>query len=98
MLRPGPSETKSRWLPNGYFSDREVKIIVNKVARDDPGKSSMHNREALTPQLLWSVLKEWDLWPLYFIGFMFGIPGYPTSNYFSLSMSTCRQYWIRERG
>lgn len=31
LLAPGPSQTKARWRPNGYFTDREVKIIVNKV-------------------------------------------------------------------
>lgn len=85
-MRPGPSETRSRWLPNGYFTDEEVKIIVNKIVRDDPGKTSMHNRQALSPKLVWDALKERDMWPLYLIGLMFGIPGYPVGNYFSLSM------------
>jgi hypothetical protein len=42
MLPPSPSETKSRWRPNGLFSEKEVKIIVNRVIRDDPGKGTMH--------------------------------------------------------
>ena len=46
----------------------------------------MHNRQALTPSLLWKSFKDYDLYPLYLIGLMFGIPGYPTSQYFQLSM------------
>lgn len=87
MLPPGPSQTKAPWRKAGYFTDREVKIIVNKVARDDPTKVSMHNREALTPKLLWRSLCDYDLWPMYLIGLTFGIPGSPIKNYFQLSMS-----------
>ncbi|GAA5840477.1 hypothetical protein JCM3766R1_000298 [Sporobolomyces carnicolor] len=86
MLPPSPSQTKSKWFPKGYFSDREVKIIVNRAIREDPGKASMHNRQALTPALLWKSVKDYDLYPLYFIGLTFGIPGYPVGQYFQLSM------------
>ncbi|GAA5881721.1 hypothetical protein JCM16303_006425 [Sporobolomyces ruberrimus] len=86
MLTPGPSQTKTKWFPNGLFTDREVKIITNRIVREDPGKATMHNRQALTPALLWKSFKDYDLYPLYFIGLTFGIPGYPIGNYFQLSM------------
>lgn len=44
-------------------------------------------RQALTLRLLWEGLKDYDLWPMYAIGLLFGIPGYPLSNYFQISMS-----------
>lgn len=47
----------------------------------------MHNRQALTPRLLWKSFKDFDLWPLYIVGLMFGIPAYPISNYLQLSYS-----------
>lgn len=86
MMSPSPSETKTKWRPNGWFNDRDVDIIVNRVIRDDPTKSSMHNREGLSPKLLWKAFCDFDLWPLYFVGLTFGLPGYPLSNYFQISM------------
>lgn len=62
-MPPGPCQTAS-WFrgKNGWFNEREEKIIVNRVIREDPGKSSMHNREPVTPRLLWQSLKDYDLW------------------------------------
>lgn len=44
MMSPGPSQTKRPWRPKGFFTDTEVKILVNRVVRDDPGKATMHNK------------------------------------------------------
>lgn len=88
MMTPSPSQTKTKWRPKGYYSDRDVDIIVNRVLRDDHTKSSMHNREGLSLSLLWKSFKDYDLWPLYIIGLTFGLAGYPISNYFQISMST----------
>ncbi|GAA5925549.1 uncharacterized protein JCM15063_005055 [Sporobolomyces koalae] len=86
MLPPSPSQTKSKLFPKGYFTDREIKILVNRIVREDPGKATMHNRQALTPRLLWKSLKDYDMYPMYVIGLMFGIPAYPIGNYFQISM------------
>jgi len=37
-------QTKTWFRPNGWFTDREVAIVVNRVLRDDPSKGDMHNR------------------------------------------------------
>lgn len=86
MLVPGPAQTKARWRPNGMFTEHEVKVIVNKVIRDDPSKATMHNREPLTARILWNSVCDYDLWPMYLIGISFGMGSYPISNYFQISM------------
>ncbi|BGP43488.1 hypothetical protein JCM10449v2_007523 [Rhodotorula kratochvilovae] len=84
ILAPGPSQTQGRLRP--HLSEHEVKVIVNRVVRDDPGKATMHNRQALTFGLLWKSICDYDLWPMYLMGLVFGIPGTPLSNYFQISM------------
>ncbi|KAI5206038.1 putative pantothenate transporter [Aureobasidium subglaciale] len=86
FLVPGPTQTKTWFAPNGYFTEREEKIIVNKVLRDDPSKSDMHNREAISLKMLWNSLKDYDLWPVYIIGMLFEIPASPPKSYLSLTL------------
>ncbi|GAA6044188.1 hypothetical protein JCM8097_006445 [Rhodosporidiobolus ruineniae] len=88
MMAPSPSQTKAKWRPNGYFTDREVKIIVNRVIRDEPQKGEMHNRQALSPRLLWKSLADYDMIPFYGMGLLFEISTNPVSNYFQLSMKS----------
>ncbi|QKX63790.1 uncharacterized protein TRUGW13939_10961 [Talaromyces rugulosus] len=86
FLVPGPTQTKTRWNPKGYFTEREEKIIVNRVLRDDPSKGDMHNRQALSLKMLWQSLKDYDLWPIYLIGILFEIPTAPPKAYLTLSL------------
>ncbi|KAK4034402.1 major facilitator superfamily domain-containing protein [Parachaetomium inaequale] len=79
-------QTKTWFRPKGWFSDREVAIVVNRVLRDDPSKGDMHNREAITPRRLWEVLKEYDLWPMYAIGIVAFIPQGPVNAYLTLTL------------
>ena len=57
--------TKAWYRPNGWFTDREVSIVVNRVLRDDPSKGDMHNRMAITPKRLWRACMDYDLWPVW---------------------------------
>lgn len=60
--------------------------MVNRIIREDPSKSSMHNREALTPALLWQSIKDYDLWPIYILGLMFQTPMQTPTAYLTLSL------------
>ncbi|KAI1145985.1 major facilitator superfamily transporter [Nemania diffusa] len=85
LMPQSPAKTKSWWNPKGYFTEREVKIIVNSVIRDDPGKAGMYNRQGLTVGQIWKCAKDYDMWPLYALGLLFGIPKYPVGQYLTLS-------------
>jgi hypothetical protein len=81
-------QTKTWYRPHGWFTDREVAIVVNRVLRDDPSKGDMHNRQAVTPARLWEALKDYDLWPIYILGFIIYIPMSPLNNYITLILTS----------
>ena len=42
--------------------------MVNRVLRDDPYKSSMHNRQGLHVKEIWEAICDWGMWPIYALG------------------------------
>jgi hypothetical protein len=84
MMPASAVQTKTWFRPNGWFTEREEAIVVNRVLRDDPSKGDMHNRQALTPKRLWEALTDYDLWPLYAIGLVAYIPQTPPKTYVTL--------------
>ncbi|KAL6244386.1 hypothetical protein RBB50_008628 [Rhinocladiella similis] len=84
-MPPSPCQTASRFRgKDGWFSVREEKIMVNRILRDDPSKGDMHNRQAVTPKLLYYAKCDWEMWPIYLIGLSFLIVNYPATQYLSL--------------
>src|SRR3954470_20038604 len=82
-----PTSTAS-WFrgEKGWFTEREEKIIVNRIIREDPSKGLMHNREPLTPTLLWRSMMDFDLWPVYILGLNFQTLMSTPANYLTLSL------------
>ncbi|KAK3319635.1 major facilitator superfamily domain-containing protein [Cercophora scortea] len=86
MMPASAVQTKTWFRPKGWFTDRQVAIVVNRVLRDDPSKGDMHNRQAITPRRLWQAMKDYDLWPLYAIGLIAYIPQAPVNYYVTLTL------------
>ncbi|KAJ5222420.1 uncharacterized protein N7469_008660 [Penicillium citrinum] len=86
MMPASVVQTKTWFRPNGWFNDREVAIVANRVLRDDPSKGDMHNRQAITPKRLWNAVKDYHLWPIYMIGVVAYIPQSPVNSYITLTL------------
>ncbi|KAF8506810.1 major facilitator superfamily domain-containing protein [Russula emetica] len=86
LMPPGPTQTKAWFRPSGWFTEREEIIIVNRVLRDDPSKSGMHNRQGMTVKMIWHALCDWRMWPLYILGMTHMIPVSPPHTYLTLSL------------
>jgi MFS family permease len=63
LMPASATQTKTWFRPKGWFTEREVGIVVNRVLRDDPGKGDMNNRAGLSIGDLWDACIDFDLWP-----------------------------------
>jgi len=64
LMPASATQTKTWFRPKGWFTDREVGIVVNRVLRDDPSKGDMNNRTGLSFRNLWDAVTDYDLWPV----------------------------------
>lgn len=85
---PSAVQSKSKFHPNGWFTDRETSILVNRVLRDDPSKGDMHNRQPLSLVMVWKSFCDYDLWPIYAIGLIAYIPINTIQPYMTLTMKS----------
>jgi hypothetical protein len=46
----------------------------------------MFNRQGLSVKQIWEGVKDYDMWPLYGLGLLFGLPKYPVGQYLTLSL------------
>ncbi|KAL3482525.1 major facilitator superfamily domain-containing protein [Aspergillus californicus] len=84
-----PTQTKGRFRgKDGWFNEHEEKILVNRVIRDDPSKGTMHNRQAVTPKMLWKALWDYDMWPIYLLGLTWMIPNTPATSYITIQLKS----------
>ncbi|KAH6681181.1 allantoate permease [Plectosphaerella plurivora] len=84
LMPPGPCQT-ANWFrgKDGWFTEHEELILVNRLLRDDPSKGDMNNRQGVGGKKLWLAVKDWEQWPLYLIGLTTYIPPSPPNTYLS---------------
>lgn len=88
-MPPSPTQTAGFFRgKTGWFTEHEEKIMVNRIIRDDPSKGDMHNRQAVTPKLLYQSFADYDLWPIYLLGLTWLIPTHPAASYLTLQMKS----------
>ncbi|KAF2826090.1 MFS general substrate transporter [Ophiobolus disseminans] len=86
-LPPSPTQTASKFRgKDGWFNEREEKIMVNRILRDDPSKGDMHNRQALSIKAIGRCLADYHMWPLYLVGLSWLIPNNPMQAYLTLQL------------
>ncbi|CAH00486.1 uncharacterized protein KLLA0_D07370g [Kluyveromyces lactis] len=88
LMVPSAVQTKNWMHPKGWFTEREEKIVVNRVLRDDPSKGDMHNRQPISFKLIWSAISDYDLWPIYFIGLIAYVPTNVLTTYLTLTLKS----------
>lgn len=80
------AQTKAWYRKKGWYSDREEKIVVNRVLRDDPSKGDMNNRQPVSLKELWITLTDYDLLPIYIVRLFTDIGATPLKNYMTLTL------------
>lgn len=80
----GPANTRKWYRRKGWYTDREEKIMANRIVRDDPSKGTMSNRTGISVKMLGRALSDYDMWPLYITRFLTDIIAQPLSQYISL--------------
>ena len=85
LMPPSPTQTKGFLRgKEGWFSERDEKIIVNKILRDTPNKGDLNNRDGINWTNFKKAITDYDLWPIYIIGLIIYIPYQPSQNFISL--------------
>lgn len=80
-LPPSPTQTASIFRgKDGWFNEREEKIMVNRILRDDPSKGDMHNRQALSWRMFAETIQDYHMWPVYLLGLSWCLPVVPINS------------------
>uniref|UniRef100_A0A060TB79 ARAD1B06138p n=1 Tax=Blastobotrys adeninivorans TaxID=409370 RepID=A0A060TB79_BLAAD len=86
MMPPSVVQTKTWFRPNGWYTEREEKIMVNRILRDEPSKGDMNNRQAVSFKGLINAISDYNLWPMYVIRILTDIGTAPVTTYLSLTL------------
>lgn len=79
-------QTRSWFRKNGWYTEREEKILVNKILRDDPSKGDMNNRQPVGYKELFKAFFDIDMLPIYIVRLLGDIGSSPATTYLSLTL------------
>jgi hypothetical protein len=85
-LPTSPVGTKSLVFRNGWYTEREEIIMVNRILRDDPAKGLTAIKEPATFKDIKAAWSDKSMWGLYFIGLVAYIPATPVQAYLTLTL------------
>lgn len=88
-LPPSPTQTASNFRgKDGWFTEHEEKIMVNRILRDDPSKGDMHNRQAISWKNFRDCIGDYHMWPIYLLGLTWMLPSVPMTAYLTLTLKS----------
>lgn len=85
-MPPSVTQTRTWYRKKGWYTDREERILVNKILRDDPTKGDMNNRQPVSLKELVVVLFDYDLLPIYVVRLLADVNTTPTNTYLTLTL------------
>jgi hypothetical protein len=85
-LPDSPTSTKNVLWRNGWYTEREEVIMVNRILRDDPAKGLTALKEPMTFKDIRAAWSDRSMWGLYFIGLVAYIPASPVQGYLTLTL------------
>lgn len=78
--------TRAWYRKNGWYTEREEAILVNKILRDEPLKGDMSNTQPIGPKELFKAFFDIDMIPIYIVRLLADISSGPISSYLSLTL------------
>lgn len=84
MMPASAVETRKWYRKNGWYTERQEEILVNKVLRDDPNKGDMNNRQPVSLKELIKAFFDYDLVPIYLVRLLTDLSSTPVSAYMAL--------------
>jgi len=85
-LPQSPVDTKSFLRQKPWYSEREQKIMINRLLRDDPAKGLTGIKEPAHLSDIWAAWTDKSMWGLYFMGLIAYIPASPVQAYLSYNL------------
>lgn len=86
FLPQSPVLTKSVICPKPWFTERQEKIMINRLLRDDPAKGLTAIKEPARLSDIWDAWTDKSMWALYFLGVIAYIPATPVQAYLSYNL------------